>query len=128
VFDASTPEFELHLEKRSTYLYAFINGAKDNADISIRFWKQVLTTAEELNMEKILVEEDFPNQLSTLEVLKVTEFVANNFRKSFKIAHVDKRPSDFELNHFGETVAYNRGLQVRAFQKMEDAEEWLQNS
>jgi len=123
--DESISNFELHLEKRDHYLYAFVSGPKDNEEISKRFWMEILTRAEELNIRKILVEEDFPNQLTTLEVVKVTEFVANNFRKAFKIAHVDKHASDLDLNNFGETVARNRGLRVRVFQNVEEAEAWL---
>ena len=123
--DKSKPKFNLLLEEYDNYLYASVSGPQDSEEVSIQFWKEILTKAEELNVKKILVEEDFPNQLSVLEIHAVAEVIANHFTNAFQIAHVDKHASDIDLNVFGETVARNRGLWVRVFQTLEDAEEWL---
>jgi len=112
-------------ERQESYLYALVTGPQDNRAVSTQFWNAVYRKAIDLGASKVLVEEDFPNQLSTMETFDVAEYIAKLFGGCVKIAHVDKRPSDLELNKFGETVAVNRGLWIRVFDNRVDAEEWL---
>ena len=45
-------------------------------------------------------------------------------RYKLKVAYVN-RPERVDPNGFGEMVARNRGVNVRVFTNVEDAEEWL---
>jgi hypothetical protein len=116
--------FSIKFEKKDDYLYVFVKGLKDSLTVSKRMWEKIYTKAKELGFEAVLIEEDFPNQLSTLEMLQIGEFIAEKFM-GFKIAHVDRHLSDVELNKFGETVAVNRGAFGRVFNNIMDAEKWL---
>jgi hypothetical protein len=42
-----------------------------------------------------------------------------------KIAFVDRIADQAELNSFGELVAVNRGLNVKIFKSVDEAEKWL---
>jgi len=117
--------FTLTFEHRSGCLYAFVAGPQDSRTISTQFWSAVHRKAVALGASKVLVEEDFPNRLTTMETFDVAEYVAKLFGGCVKIAHFDRHPSDFDLNKFGETVAVNRGLWTRVFDNLADAEEWL---
>jgi len=118
-------EYTIHFEQRPTYLYAFVSGPKDTGEVSKKFWKEIHDKSIELNCHRLLVEEDFPNQLSTYDMYDVAKTAAAMFRGKVKIAHVDKNLSDLELNEFGETVSVNRGLINRVFNQVEAAEKWL---
>jgi hypothetical protein len=120
-----TPDFTVHFEERPGYLYAFVNGHKDSLEVSKRFWAQIHATAVELDSKRVIVEEDFPNQLSTMEIFEIAEFVTKTFRYNIKIAHVDRKMSDMQLNRFAETVAVNRCCKGRVFNKLDDAEKWI---
>ena len=93
--------------------------------MSKEFLEQIHSKAVEFGSEGILIEEEFPNQLSTMEMFDAAEFATEIFRGQGKVAHVDQHLSDMELNQFAETVAVNRGLIVRVFNKTADAEKWL---
>lgn len=71
------------------------------------------------------MEEDFPNQLSTMEMYHVAAHVADTFAEMTQVAHVGRRLTDLELNRFGEDVAVNRRLNARVFKARADAEAWL---
>jgi hypothetical protein len=118
-------KFALTFEHRLGCLYAFVTGPQDSRAASTQFWNAVHRKAVALGASKVLVEEDFPNQLTTMEMFDVAEHVAKLFGGCVKIAHVDRHPSDLDLNKFGETVAVNRGLWARVFDNRADAEEWL---
>ena len=121
----SRTDFRLTFEIRDDCLYAFVSGPEDNLSVSKKFWAQVHTKAVETGITKILVEEDFPNQVSTTEMFETGKFIAKIFGPKMKIAHVDKHLSDMELNKFAENVAVNRSLFGRVFNNRSDAEKWL---
>lgn len=119
------PDFTLQFEQRDDYLYVFVSGPTDNLDVSTRSWKRIHAKVAELGRERVLVEEEFPNQLTTMEMFKVAELISDLFRGEARIAHVDRRAADIDLNKFGETVAVNRGVSGRVFDNVRDAEKWL---
>ena len=121
----SSADFRLTFETSDDCLYAFVSGPKDNLSVSKQFWAQVHAKAVETGSTKILVEEDFPNQVSTTEMFEVGEFIAKTFGPKIKIAHVDKQLSNMDLNMFAEVVATNRSLFGRVFNNREEAENWL---
>jgi len=117
--------FTLTFEKRDGYLYAFVAGPKDNFDVSRAFWTEIHSKATKLGSRKVMVEEDFPNQLSTMEMFDLGEILATLFGFAVKIAFIDRSLLDTDLNKFGEDVAVNRGFNGRVFDTYENAEEWL---
>ena len=119
------PDFTLRFEQKDGYLYAFVTGPKDSLQIADEYWKRIHAKAVELESDRVLVEEDFPNQVSTAEMFQGAETIAEMFRGLAKVAHLDQRVSDMSLNRFGETVAANRGLLARVFNNRNDAEKWL---
>ena len=123
--DDFTSDYRLIFEERDNYLYVFVAGPKDSAEVSIRFWTEIHKKTTALGTQKLLVEEDFPNQISTIDMFESANFVCETFRGKIKIAHVDARLSHIDLNSFGETVAVNRGLDAAVFDNIEDAIKWL---
>ena len=118
-------EFDLHMELRGDVLYASCAGLKDSLSVSTKIVEEVSQEAENRGVSKVIIVEDFPNQLKTMEIFQICEIMARLFRRCTKVAHVDMSSSDLELNRFGETVAVNRGLRIRAFSRAGDAEAWL---
>lgn len=118
-------DFILNYERRGSYFYTLVSGPRDNFDIAIRFWKKIYLKTTELGIHKVLLEVNFPNNLTTLEMFQVAENISRIFKGRFKIAKVDKNLLHMSLNKFGETVAVNRGLQFRVFNNIIDGEKWL---
>ena len=117
-------DFSLKFENKGNYLYVFATGPKDSLIIAKKMWGAIYSKAKELELNSILVEEDFPNQLSTFDMHDIGEFIAEKFM-GIKIAHVDRQISDIELNKFVENVAINRGAIGKIFNKIENAVKWL---
>ena len=106
-------------------IYVYYTGPKDSLEVSTKILEQIGREAERRDASKVLMEEDFPNQVTTTEMHAVCEVMVKALRRCKKVAHVDRQPLDMELNRFGGTVAVNRRLQIRAFSTLRDAEEWL---
>ena len=75
--------------------------------------------------KRLLIEENFPNQLSLTEIYTLTVEISKMLKTPLKIAFVDRMAEQNQLNMFGETVAVNRGVYGRVFSDIRAAEEWL---
>lgn len=62
--------------------------------------------------------------LGTIDTFESAKFISENAPKVAKVAVVC-RAQDYSDAVFWETVAVNRGLQVKMFKKVDDAEQWL---
>ena len=118
---------EIRFEERSDYLYAFISGKKDSLPIALEYWQRVIDECYRRGFKKLLVEEDFPNQISTMEMFAVTSAIPQMVSTYLRIAFVDRRAEHDDLNVFGETVALNRGVDCHVFAELSDAENWLKS-
>ncbi len=117
--------YNLHFENRDQYLYVFVEGESVTKESSISFYREIFSKCEELDFVKVLIEENFKNQILISELFEVANFMAIASRGKIKIAHVDRQEKDHELNKFAETVAVNRGIYGKTFGNAEVAEKWL---
>jgi hypothetical protein len=63
--------------------------------------------------------------MSIIEMYQFTSEIPNIGFSGIRVAFVDRRLNQQELNKFGELVATNRGLNGKIFNSSEEAEEWL---
>ena len=125
--DSKEEAFEIRYQMREGYLHAFISGEKDSVASALEYWHRVISECHKCGLKALLVEESFPNQLSTLEMFAVTSAIPEMGSRGLRIAFVDKEEEHRELNLFGETVAVNRGVLGRVFQTTEEAVAWLKS-
>ncbi|MFH0779039.1 MAG: hypothetical protein V2A71_10520 [Candidatus Eisenbacteria bacterium] len=90
-----------------------------------QFCERIPELAREWGVSRILVDHrDIPNSLSTAERFRYATEIAEHFR-GLKIAFVQDVPlRDPQL--FGETVAVNRGANIRVCSTLEEAYDWLE--
>jgi hypothetical protein len=117
--------FEIRYEEREGYLHAYISGEEDSVASALEYWRRVIAECRRRGLKALLVEESFPNQLSTMDMYTVTSAIPEMGSRGLKIAFVDKEAGHSELNMFGETVAVNRGIHGRVFPSAEKAAAWL---
>lgn len=118
---------EIQFEERDGYLYAFISGKEESVFLALKYWKYIIDECKKRGFEGLLVEEDFPNQLSATDMYTITSGISKMEPLGLKIAFVDRVSEHNKLNLFGETVAVNRGVNGRVFTEIEDAEAWLKS-
>lgn len=119
------PGYSLVIEERDDYLYASASGPEDSVDVSIAYWKKVIEECNARGVSKVLVEEDFPNQVTTIEMYTFMTEISKLLTWQLIVAFVDREADHEDLNLFAETVATNRGAFGRVFSNIESAEEWL---
>ena len=117
--------YQLTIEERPTYVYARADGDL-TADNALRFLEEAYAACQRSGRAALLLDMQLhgPN-LATTSVYEVISQRAADGSKLRKIAYVPFRADDPSMAYFAETVAINRGVNVRLFDSVVAAERWL---
>lgn len=116
-----TIQFDYH-EK---YLSALVSGEKDSLDVSLMFWQEIFDESETKKYKRILISENFKNDISAIDMYILGEKLIELAPKNISVAFVDEQIQQLEMNKFTETVVYNRGGKGKAFADKKEAIKWL---
>jgi hypothetical protein len=100
-------------------------GKDDNVEQVIQYGLAIIEAATSYRCPKVLCDErELDYDLRTFETFEAAKLIAEQTPKVAKVAIVCK-PEHMDEAEFWETVAVNRGLHVRVFHELEEAEEWM---
>jgi hypothetical protein len=116
---------DIRFENRNNYLYAFFSGKRDTLRDTIKFWQCAIDECNKYAHKKLLIEQDLPNPLSTMNTYQLIEAILKMPITHIKVAFIDRDVEQIDTDLFGETVAVNRGGMGRVFTNLSDAEAWL---
>jgi hypothetical protein len=116
-----TIQFNYH-EK---YLSALVTGEKDSLEVSLMFWQEIFDESESKKYKRILISENFRNDISAIDMYILGEKLIELAPKNISVAFVDEQIQQLEMNKFTETVVYNRGGKGKAFADKKEAIKWL---
>jgi hypothetical protein len=118
--------YDLSIEERPSYLHAKVRGTH-NEQNAHRFLVDVHEAWVRRNSSAVLLEMNLDGP--SLSVLSIFNIISERAPYAFglkRIAYVDRgRGHDPEQARFAETVARNRGVNVRLFWSVDEAEDWL---
>jgi hypothetical protein len=118
--------YQLTIEERPTYVHATAVGERTPAN-ALRFLQEAYAACVKSGRSDLLLDMQFTGPaLNTTSIYQVISDRVPNGRNLRKIAYVDSSTAfDPGMPYFAETVAVNRGVNVRLFQSVELAEKWL---
>ena len=117
--------YELTMEARDGYLYAYVAGEHDTFEICYAYWAEIGRKLAELGLERVLIVEDIPEESSMVDVYELASRLPEIGFRGITIAFVDRYAGHQDLNDFGVLVGSNRGLIGKAFGSETEAEQWL---
>ena len=127
---AATMSYQLAIHEKPGYLHFQVTG--ENSVQSVRgYLLEVSAACAQRQCATVLIEENL--QGTGLSLVQIFEIVATGTEQPLlhirRIAYVDVNSQHSPPNmKFAETVAVNRGLALRLFAKVADAEEWLRKA
>jgi hypothetical protein len=89
------------------------------------YWQNIVQKKSEYNSNLILLENNIPAVVSIIDMFRIVSELSGMGLSGSKLAVVDRHPEHTEANEFAVTVATNRGVRMRTFSSVRDAEEWL---
>lgn len=106
-------------------LYVKAEGKDDSIDDAIQYGQAVLIEAVSNGIKKVLCDErDVIYNLSVLDNFKLARTVSEKAPSIARIAIVYNENFTDDADFF-ETVAFNRGVRIKATTSIEEAREWL---
>jgi hypothetical protein len=117
--------YQLQITERPTYLHAIVTGQNTLENVT-GYLKELLQECEARQCFNVLIEERLEGRrLETWDVYQIAAENSALARGFFRtIAYVDINAGG-ELMKFAETVANNRGVPMRVFATVAEAEAWL---
>jgi len=115
--------YNIKLENREEYLYAFVSGKTLTPEIAKMYWDEIAEMCFTLRKSKIMIEKDFAKSVSPPEMLEMGVYLGK-ILSGKKIAFLDQYEND-SINELGKVIARNQGVIMRIFENTADAEKWL---
>jgi hypothetical protein len=119
--------YQVEYQEKIGYLYAHVQGKRTQNSV-IELIKDVSERAIELHQKRVLVDvRDFEGWLQIMESKYVvtSEFPKLRGKGLRKAAILDREPLEPNRWFFFETVAQNRGFDLRIFNDQKSALNWL---
>jgi len=117
--------YQLTIEERPTYVYARVEGDLTAAN-ALRFLEEAYAACVRTGRSLLLLDMQLHGpDLNTTNVYDVISQRVADGSKLRKIAYVPFQRDDRSMAHFAETVAMNRGVNVRLFESVAAAQRWL---
>ena len=120
--------YNLTVEDKGRYLHFRVTGP--NTAESVRgYLTDVYFTCAQLERAAILIEENLEGPgLGLVDIFEiVTEGTERSWPYVRRLAYVDVNPAHSRPDmQFAETVAVNRGINMRLFSTLAEAEKWLE--
>ncbi len=119
--------YRLEFELRDHYLVARVSGDADSVAISLAYWAEIGVECRARGAGRVLVIEELKQKPTAFEVFEVASRLREVGMGGIAIAFVDTELDQLPENLFGETVATNRGILGKVFNRVPDAEAWLES-
>ena len=119
--------YTLTAELKPQYLHVTVQG-KNSSENVLSYLTEMQRKCAELDVSHVLLEENLQGpSLGTVDVFEIIKEVSvRAFPYGIRLAYVDTNPEhDMKMMQFAEHVASNRGISVKIFCNIGDAEKWL---
>jgi hypothetical protein len=122
------PEYEFIVEEHPGYVHAMVRGDRTEGN-TLRALKEMGEACRRLNRYEVLLELAFTGpSLDMTSILRVISERSASGTRLRKLAYFESSPDKPGRAAFAETVAVNRGVNVRHFTGREAAIRWLLES
>jgi hypothetical protein len=122
--------YQFSAELKPSYLYCRVQG-KNTIENVLGYLGDVRASCEKERCTSVLIEENLHGPgLKVQEIHRiVSEGTTVAWPDVLRIAYVDANPEHSFTNlHFAEVIARSRGIDVRMFANVNEAEEWLRKA
>ncbi len=121
--------YVLRLENKGAYLHITVTGDNTPENVA-NYLSEVRDKCVEHQCSTVLIEENLrgPSLAPSIVFSIITEAATRVWPIVKRIAYIDTNPAhQTETLQFAETVAVNRGVNIRFFSRIAEAEQWLEH-
>ena len=120
---------EYRIERKHGHVRLYVSGEwtrGQEANEAKKIWEELVELSRQTGIYRLIAVFDIPGCLPTMEAFEIANApVSSGWDHRWKVALVYPYPERFESNLFSETVAVNRGYNIKVFRDELDARAWL---
>jgi len=116
--------YQLTFEDRDAYLYARLNG-EDSFAASLSYWNEIADKVKALGYQKLLIHEDLAGEVVESEMHEIIMDLMPSGLLDVQIAFFDENLNDASINALGQSLAVNKGANVKIFDSLNAAQDWI---
>lgn len=116
--------YQLTFEDRSSYLYIRLTG-EDSFAASLSYWNKIADQVKLRGCERVLLHENLVGKVAETEMQDIIMDLLPSGLTEVQIAFYDENTDDKALNILGQTLAVEKGANVKIFPSLEDAKVWI---
>jgi hypothetical protein len=117
--------YSLEIAERPGYLHAKVTGNNTKENV-MRYMDELARECDKSRFRCVLIEEQLEGpRLDTMSVFDIATDGSQKSRVHFRaVAYVDVCAESSSMKN-AETFATNRGLNIKVFERVDEAEKWL---
>ena len=115
------------IENRRDYIYLMGEGIEVSLDENKQIHQMIVNICKDHNCERVLIDDRNVTYTATiLSLYQLAEYYAKvDIPRQINRAAILANPKYKETNNFFEDTSRNRGINLRLFYDLEEAEQWL---
>jgi hypothetical protein len=121
---AAGDDYELLIEERPGYVYAYVRGATMNLAAAKRYLSEVARRCDEIDCSRLMLERDVPVLLSEVDMVFAVSYFLE-LMKGRRIAFVNRHTGIHNDLHRHILTGTKAGGHYRLFDNVMAAEKWL---
>ena len=121
--DDSGKQYSIEIDHKGTYLHVVVSGQKVTPEIALDYWHEIVDECESKSCSKILLEHNFVEMISMVEMLKIIGPVAE-LLKGRMLAFYD-RFGNYDTPEAGKMILRSKDVKMQIFHDLKEAERWL---
>ncbi len=121
--------YDLKVLHEDNYLHIIVTGDNTPEDVAA-YLEQIRRVCTEQGFARVLIEEHLTGpSFETVDIYDVVSAASKGVAPAIRyVAFVDTNPEhDFAEMQFAETVAVNRGVNLKVFRDLPSATEWIRS-
>jgi hypothetical protein len=123
--DSQTKPYKIVFEEYPTFLYALVHGEEYGYEVLASFLREISEECKKREFCQVMIEENISATASKMDVFRIASELPQLGFAGIRMAYIDRFQDQAELNEFGQEVAVSRGIDVRIFNSIEEADKWL---
>src|SRR6476619_910373 len=123
VDDASGKNYSIETQLNGSYLHVTVSGERLTPQIALDYWHEIIDECECKSCSKILLEHNFVEMISMVEMLEIIGPVGEML-KGRMLAFYD-RFGHYDTPEAGKMILRSHDVKMQIFRNLEAAESWL---
>ena len=117
--------YVINFQDGPNYLYALVHSDQYGYDVLAGFLREIADECRKRNFTQVMIEENISATTSEEDVFRIASELPQLGFSDIRMAYIDRFSDQKELNEYGRKVAEDSGVDVRIFNSLEEAAEWL---